>query len=340
MFHLLIDTCVWLDLAKEPAQQPLLSALEELVRSGDVVLVIPQTVVDEFARNRDRIIRESNRSLSSVIKRVKVAVDKFGDAKQKRRVLEHLNELDHKLPQLGDTTSNSVARIEALLSTITAIPTSDEILARAAQRAVERRAPFHRERNSINDAILLEIYTDYVRANGTKGSRFALVTHNTKDFSQPQGNTKIPHPDLAALFSQVKSLYAITLSDVLKRIAPGSLRDAEFEENYHEEPRRLAEILEAIDELFDKVWYNRHLGLRYGVEDGKITVVDGEYDYRDQTKVRRDIWKGALKAAQRVEKKRGLENLGPWDDFEWGMINGKLSALRWVLGDEWDMLDT
>jgi hypothetical protein len=49
---------------------------------------------------------------------------------------------------------------------------------------------------------------------------------------------------------------------------------------------------------------------------------------------------GLRKAAASVEKQFGLENLGPWDDFEWGMINGKLSALRWVLSDEWDMLDT
>jgi hypothetical protein len=28
------------------------------------------------------------------------------------------------------------------------------------------------------------------------------------------------------------------------------------------------------------------------------------------------------------------------DAFEWGMINGKLSALRWVLGEDWDELYT
>ncbi|WP_268235309.1 hypothetical protein [Lacimicrobium alkaliphilum] len=37
---------------------------------------------------------------------------------------------------------------------------------------------------------------------------------------------------------------------------------------------------------------------------------------------------------------RIYEDSGRRSDFEWGMINGKLSALRWVLGDEWDMLDT
>jgi len=52
------------------------------------------------------------------------------------------------------------------------------------------------------------------------------------------------------------------------------------------------------------------------------------------------VWEQALAAAKRTEDEVGLENLGPWDDFEWGMLNGKLSALRWVMGSEWDFLDT
>jgi hypothetical protein len=36
----------------------------------------------------------------------------------------------------------------------------------------------------------------------------------------------------------------------------------------------------------------------------------------------------------------GAKNLFLANDFDWGMLNGKLSALRWVLGDDWDNLDT
>jgi hypothetical protein len=51
-------------------------------------------------------------------------------------------------------------------------------------------------------------------------------------------------------------------------------------------------------------------------------------------------WAQALAAARKTEEEVGVETLGTWSDFEWGMLNGKLSALRWVLGSEWDFLDT
>jgi hypothetical protein len=49
--------------------------------------------------------------------------------------------------------------------------------------------------------------------------------------------------------------------------------------------------------------------------------------------------KTVLKAQRRIEQKYGKKNLFV-DDFGWGMFSGKLSALRWVLGDDWDMLDS
>jgi len=91
--------------------------------------------------------------------------------------------------------------------------------------------------------------------------------------------------------------------------------------------RSKEEVLAAVEELTDKIWYNRHQELKQLVDEGREEV-----DPR--------IWKDAVAAAKKIEEKYGLENLGPYSDFEWGLLNGKLSALRWLLGYEWDMLDT
>ena len=342
MFKILIDTCVWLDLAKDYQQQAILSALENLIQQEEIELILPRTVVEEFDRNKARLIEESGRSLSSTFKRVKEAVDKFADPRQKTKMLSQLNEIDHRIPTLGDTATGTIKRIEKLFVQTPVLEISDAVKLRAAQRAIDNRAPFHRQRNSINDALLIEMYAEAV-AKPSPRIRFAFITHNTKDFSHPNANTKLPHPDLAAYFSRTKSLYFTTLGEALRRVQPEHFADLMIEHQWIEEPRRLTEILNAIDELTTKVWYNRHQIYRQKIQQGKIKVVEKEtFPVKDHLRrpIQRDVWEGALKSAAKVERKYGLENLGPWDDFEWGMLNGKLSALRWTLGDDWDMLDT
>jgi hypothetical protein len=344
MFKILVDTCVLLDVARDPKQVAIVGVIEEMVKQKLVELIVPRIVLDEFQRNRDRIAKDSAKSLSTHIRLVKDAVDKVGGDKRKMRVvLSHLDDVNHKIPIVGGAATGTLDRIENLLTASASVDASDDVKLRAAQRGIEKKAPFHGGKNATADAIIIETYAACVRDKTAAGIRFAFVTHNKSDFSVVNGNQKLPHPDFANIFSRVKSLYFINLAEALRRVEPTLVSDVMLEQSWTQDPRGLTEILEAEDLLFHQVWYNRHWGLRIGVEDGTIKVVEKETYPRPagapQT-VQRDVWKGALKAAAKVERKYGKQNLGPWDDFEWGMVNGKLSALRWVLGDEWDMLDT
>jgi hypothetical protein len=94
--------------------------------------------------------------------------------------------------------------------------------------------------------------------------------------------------------------------------------------------RTRGDIGAAAEEFSDKVWYDRHQSLKTRIESGEQKLSEESMACFQQGE----------DAARGKEDRYGKDNLGPYTDFEWGMINGKLSALNWVLGDEWDMLDT
>lgn len=89
-------------------------------------------------------------------------------------------------------------------------------------------------------------------------------------------------------------------------------------------------ILEAQDEFWEKVWWNRHKVLAERNADGKEPLNKEQKPFSEEGK----------RAAQRIEDKYGIEKL-VMNDFEWGLLCGRLSALSWVMGAEWEWsLDT
>jgi len=185
------------------------------------------------------------------------------------------------LPIVGGAAAETLDRIEGLLTRRgIRVPTTDGAKLRAAQRAIDKRAPFHRDRNSMADATLIELYAEYMADADKPGRRFAFVTHNKNDFSAVNTNQKLPHPDIAGNFSRRKSLYFINLPEALRRIDPSLVSDVLLEASYADETRDLSEILQAEDLLFHQVWYDRHMGLRERVESGRTKLVDDRAELR------------------------------------------------------------
>jgi len=90
--------------------------------------------------------------------------------------------------------------------------------------------------------------------------------------------------------------------------------------------RRVSEILSAESELMDRLWYGRKpadddLAQRDLADDIKAAVIEGKRRMEEQY--------GADELAKDVES-----------DWAWGYLSGRISAVRWVLGDDWHNLDS
>lgn len=92
--------------------------------------------------------------------------------------------------------------------------------------------------------------------------------------------------------------------------------------------RTRPDIADAATALHDKVWYSRAKTVLDQIEAGALAPPNAN-----------DLSRVAMELA-RIEEIHGKENLRPLSPFEGAYLSGKLAALKWVQGCEWDMIDT
>lgn len=318
MLRLLIDTSVWLDIAQRRDGQKWIVPMRVFIHHNDLQLLVPDLISEEFERNRPRAEDAMTTKVRDRFRPIRNDLDTYASDERRR---EWLQEMTHYIPFVTAMTVRNFAEISDLLRTGKRLNPTNTDRARVIQRGLDKKAPLHLNKNSVADALLIELYRSQVARSRSKANQYGFVTSNYQDFSMPNGDRRDPHPDLADIFAADNSAYLYgvdglnaNLEDYFGDEYLEMVAETEF---LQEEPRTFAEILETYNEFWHKVWYVRNF----------ITFPEGA-ELPD-----------SLKA---VEEKYGRDELqkmiGPGHDeaWEYGCASGKLSALSWVLGSPWE----
>jgi hypothetical protein len=90
--------------------------------------------------------------------------------------------------------------------------------------------------------------------------------------------------------------------------------------------RRVSEIIDKEDELFNRLWYIR-----------SPPIGDEKWDT-----IKEDVRNGAYEHMREVAEKIGKDVLSADAASlqNWGRLEGSVAAIRWVLGDDWGNYDS
>lgn len=295
-------------------------------------LLVPPVVIEEFDRNETRLQAAMTSTVASRFKQIRQDLFTYGSDDDAHAV-EVIDDLGRHLPLVGAMTTRNFREIRELLVAGQTVQPSEAEMSRVVERGLRKAAPFHSGRNSVADAVIFELYQTATKGADHGTHAHAFITTNHTDFSRANGDRRKPHDDIADAFDGTNSRYALGvdgLDIVVRDYFDEEIEELLEETDFQEEPRRLGEIIAAETEMFDRIWYHRSLQHDYRAEQA------GKSERSEEPPVHR--WPGPH--ARRAPPTSSPGSSGPYTDFELGMLHGKMSALRWVLGSEWDFLDT
>jgi hypothetical protein len=111
MLRLLIDTSVWLDLAKHRDGQRWIVPLRLLLFQGKMDLLVPSLVIDEFERNRPRAEAAVTANVLERFRLLRRDLHEFGSENRQ----EWLEEMTHRIPLISAMTLQNFSEISELL---------------------------------------------------------------------------------------------------------------------------------------------------------------------------------------------------------------------------------
>ncbi len=224
MVHLILDTNIWIYLAE--GQHPfVLEGLIKKVNDNEISLLVNDEIIKEWDRNnslsKERIKKELKKQLEFA-KELKSCLKSEDEIK--------FNELISKIkdsnPEFEATIDSRFQLVDDLIKKQSInVPISIGNKLEIIDWALKKQAPFHRNKNSVADALILFSSIEFIKKNGINNVNYnridisdsVFVSYNSDDFSQGvKGNDKdLIHEDLKLLLESVGMKYERNFGNLL-----------------------------------------------------------------------------------------------------------------------------
>jgi hypothetical protein len=218
LVHLVIDTCVWLDIALDKRLAPLLDVLEHALMSNQIQVVVPDFVITELERNADSVQERTRKAFEAMVRDALDAAAVLPSDAERDDLRRLLTSVSNNLPSYQAELNTRIGRIRALMKgpQVLRHSASDRMMAAALKAGLEKKAPYHRGKNSCGDALLIQHFVTYV-TTVPSGDQVVLITSNKTDFSDPNDHRR-PHADIAGIFDGTTRLFSINIAEHLRAL--------------------------------------------------------------------------------------------------------------------------
>ena len=218
MIYLTFDTNIWVySLDDSWTVENELDYLESWIEDGEVKLLLPQVVLDEWKKRKSEHASARKKKLREF----------FSMAEE---ILPSAFFSDYKTPEVQEQIIDiQLNRIENLLDKTETIPFYPEIQQKIIDWGMLKKAPLHKK-SSIADAII--VYSLIQFADKHQGNQFFFVSNNTDDFYEKKNGKSEIHTDLKPDFEKLNITSFKTLNHLTSdlRKLQGLKVDKNFEQ--------------------------------------------------------------------------------------------------------------
>jgi len=213
MYHLIIDTCVWVDLCSKFPE--LLDKIVSLVKQEKVRLILPSIVIEEWKRQKPKLLERQEQSVRGKLKNAK-ELSQYLDSKRADTFKEILDDFQEQKARVENAASERINHITQLFGHPTTIilETTNTAKIRAVDLALAKKAPFG-SKNSMADALIILSAAEHIAKGDLPNCIF--VSSNSHDFSSSSNLAEV-HKDLKELFDSHQIRYFINIGQAINEV--------------------------------------------------------------------------------------------------------------------------